>query len=81
MLLAEAFTELTFNVADTDAMEEDNVLVGHLPHHARRLKEGLGQGERGEPLTAGLWKPLESSVHTEQQVTKARGKDQWLILP
>lgn len=43
------FGELTFNVADTNAVEEDNVLVRHLPHHARRLKERLLEGERGQP--------------------------------
>ena len=40
------FSELTFNVTDADSMEEDNVLVRHLPHHACRFKERLLESER-----------------------------------
>lgn len=38
-------TELTFYIPDTDSVEEDNVLVGNLPHHARCFKECLLESE------------------------------------
>lgn len=38
------FPGLTFHVPDADAVQEHDVLVGHLPHHAGCLKECLGKG-------------------------------------
>lgn len=66
----ETFPKLTFNIADADSMEEDNVLVRHLPHHARCLKECLLGSERGQPWNC--W----SLPHSSQCLTTASIKEQ-----
>lgn len=60
LLPREVFTQLTFYITDADAMEEDNVLVRHLPHHACRFEERLVESERGKSLNC--WSSRQPSI-------------------
>lgn len=80
MLPRETFAELTFYITDADSMEEDNVLVRHLPHHACRFKECLLERERGWSLNCcHRGKSSKCLTNTEHQVTETFAEDRYVF--